>query len=234
MEISPKYDPALSVARMVLPSSATTSNRPRAQMYISFPTSPGIEVNVNIAIPEDWRLIAIAVPREITYSIICKASKGVNGLLAFTVHFSSQVNTISFVWGLLYLWNPEGSHQRLLRYFGHAHWVHDRIGKALWEGQLYFVYLSQELRTNSSSNNFLFAYKLHNHNLTGISRVIWENWNERKEDYDCVYFSLSLSLALKVKYKRGIFGKGNPCFFFSIIGTTKSTQMDDWNVDCVI
>ena len=40
IDISPKYDPALRVARIVLPSSATTSSRPRAQMYISFPTSP--------------------------------------------------------------------------------------------------------------------------------------------------------------------------------------------------
>ena len=42
IEISPKYEPAFRVARIVFPSSATTSKRPLAQMYISFPTSPRI------------------------------------------------------------------------------------------------------------------------------------------------------------------------------------------------
>lgn len=40
MEISPKYEPALSVARTVRPLSATTCRRPRFTMYISLPTSP--------------------------------------------------------------------------------------------------------------------------------------------------------------------------------------------------
>ena len=47
IEISPKYDPDFSVANTVLPaSSATTSNRPLVQIYISFPTSPKIETNI--------------------------------------------------------------------------------------------------------------------------------------------------------------------------------------------
>ena len=46
IEISPKYDPDFRVANTVLPaSSATTSNRPLVQIYISFPTSPRKETN---------------------------------------------------------------------------------------------------------------------------------------------------------------------------------------------
>ena len=110
MEISPKYDPALRVARIVFPSSATTSKRPRAQMYISFPTSPGKNSNTMSEITKmiglnqphghvhqgiarfvtnkgKGRRLAHAINKPLFMALFCKHHCFIQTLWVFTLNF---------------------------------------------------------------------------------------------------------------------------------------------------